>query len=290
MDATLVALVTQLFTGLAVGSLYVLLAVGLALIFGVLGITNFAHGAFFALGAYVGLTVLGRTGNFWLALALAPLVVGLLGLAVERGLMQRIAARADVMSLLLTYGLAIMLVEIIKLVWGKTGYPPTVPAGLQLPVNLGFAYFPAYRLFVIGLALVVTVAVILLLERTDWGLIIRAATQDREMVSLLGVENGRFLGLTFALGVALAGLAGVAAGPIVGIFPEMGTEILIESFVVVVVGGLGSLRGAIAGGLLIGLVISFTTLVWPAVSQLSIFILMALVLLFRPQGLLGRAA
>jgi branched-chain amino acid transport system permease protein len=273
-----------------VGSLYVLVALGLALIFGVLGITNFAHGAFFALGAYVGLSILSLSGNFWLSLLVTPLVVAALGLAVERGLVRRIYRRDPVFSLLLTYGLAIMLVETIKLVWGKTGYPPTIPPRLTGPVNLGFTFFPAYRLFVIGLAVVVTLGVILFLERTDAGLIIRAATQDRDMVGALGVDSARFLGLTFALGIGLAGLAGIVAGPIVGIFPEMGTEVLIESFVVVVVGGLGSLRGAIAGGFLIGLVIALTTLVAPAMSHLSIFLLMALVLLLRPQGLLGKAA
>ena len=289
MDPFVAALIAQAFTGLAVGSLYVLLALGLALIFGVLGITNFAHGAFFALGAYVGLSLIGMTGSFWISLLATPLVMAALGLAIERGLIRRIQGRDPVFSLLLTYGLAIMLVEVIKLVWGKTGYPPTIPPGLTGPVNLGFTVFPAYRLFVIALAVTVTMAVVFFLEWTDAGLLIRAATQDREMVSALGVESARFLGLTFALGIALAALAGTAAGPIVGIFPEMGTEVLIESFVVVVVGGLGTLRGAVAGGFLIGLVISMTTLFAPAWSQLSIFVLMAAILLFRPQGLLGRA-
>jgi len=289
MDSLVVALFTQAFTGLAVGSLYVLLALGLALIFGVLGITNFAHGAFFALGAYVGLTVLGAIGNFWVALAVAPLLLGGLGLAIERGLMRRIYGRDPVFSLLLTYGLAIMVVEAIKLIWGKTGHPPTLPPGLSGPVNLGFTFFPSYRLFVFVLAVVATLAIMWFLEKTDAGLLIRAATQDRDMVGLLGVDSARFLGLTFALGIGLAGLAGMVAGPIVGIFPEMGTEVLIESFVVVVVGGLGTLRGAIAGGFLIGLVISMTTLFAPAWSHLSIFLLMAGILLLRPQGLLGTA-
>ena len=289
MDPLVVALVVQALTGLAVGSLYVLLALGLALIFGVLGITNFAHGSLFALGAYLGLFVLAATGTWWLGLVVAPLVVAGVGLGIERGLVKRIYERDPVFSLLLTYGLAIMLVEVVKLVWGKTGYPPTIPPGLASPINLGFTFFPAYRAFVIALALVVTLAVVVFLERTDAGLIIRAATQDREMVGVLGIDSGRFLGLTFALGAGLAGLAGVVAGPIVGIHPEMGTEVLIESFVVVVVGGIGSVRGAILGGFLIGEVISLTTLFAPAMSQISIFLLMALVLLFRPQGLLGRA-
>jgi branched-chain amino acid transport system permease protein len=289
MDPLLVALVTQSLTGLAIGSLYVLLALGLALIFGVLGITNFAHGALFALGAYLGLFVLGATGNWWLGLLLAPLGVAAVGLGIERGFIKRIYRRDPVYSLLLTYGLAIMLVEVVKLMWGKTGHPPPIPPGLANPINLGFTYFPAYRVFVIAVAVLATLAVILFLERTDAGLVIRAATQDREMVGVLGIDSGRFLGLTFALGAGLAGLAGIVAGPIVGIHPEMGTEVLIESFVVVVVGGLGTLRGAILGGFLIGQVISLTTLVKPEVSQISIFLLMALVLLFRPQGLLGKA-
>jgi branched-chain amino acid transport system permease protein len=288
MDPFFIALVTQSLTGLAIGSLYVLLALGLALIFGVLGITNFAHGALFALGAYLGLSVLGATGNWWLGLLIAPLVVAGVGLGVERGLIKRIYRRDPVYSLLLTYGLAIMLVEVVKLIWGKTGYPPYIPPGLANPINLGFTFFPAYRVFVIALAVLATLAIILFLEKTDAGLIIRAATQDREMVGVLGIDSGRFLGLTFALGAGLAGLAGIVAGPIVGIHPEMGTEVLIESFVVVVVGGLGTLRGAILGGFLIGQVISLTTLVAPAMSQISIFLLMALVLLFRPQGLLGK--
>ncbi|MBI2218650.1 MAG: branched-chain amino acid ABC transporter permease [Candidatus Rokubacteria bacterium] len=282
-------LLSQLFTGLVLGTIYVLLALGLSLIFGLLTVVNFSHGSFYMLGAYLGFFVLGFTKNFWIALVVAPLLLGLLGLLTERWLVRPLYGRSIDDPLLLTFGLSLVLVEAARLVWGKMGLTFDPPAALAGAVNLGFTYFPAYRLFVIAATAVVVVALWLFLERTTLGLVIRAGTRDALIVRALGINLNLVWLLVFGIGCALAGLAGVLAAPMRGVYPEMGVTIVIESFVVVVVGGMGSLLGAIVAGLLIGEVVSLTTFFAPKMADIVVFLVMAVVLLVRPSGFFGEA-
>lgn len=288
-DITLSALAAQLFTGLVLGGILVLLAIGLSLIFGLMTVVNFAHGSFFMLGAYTGFFVLGYTKSFWAALVIAPLVVGAFGLVIERLLIRPLYGRGPDDPLLLTFGLSLVLVEAVKLVAGKLGLTLDPPAVLAGAVDLGFMKFPAYRLFVLAVTAVVLVALWLFLEKTNIGLIVRAGSRDALMVRALGIDLGRVWFLVFGLGIAMAGLAGILAGPLRGVYAEMGIEIIIEAFVVVVVGGMGSLPGAIVAGLLIGEVISLTTFFAPKLAEIVVFIVMAVVLLARPSGLFGEA-
>jgi len=286
-DLTLAALAAQLFTGLVLGMILVLLAVGLSLIFGLMTVVNFAHGSLYMLGAYLGFFLLGLTKNFWISLVVAPLLVGLFGLLIERVLVRPLYGRSIDDPLLLTFGLSLVLVEAARLIWGKIGLTLDPPPALAGAVNLGFSAFPLYRLFVIAVTLAVLVALWLFLEKTDVGLIIRAGSRDRLMVRALGVDLGRIWLIVFGIGTALAGLAGILAGPMRGVYAEMGVTIVIESFVVVVVGGMGSLLGAIVAGILIGEVVSLTTYFAPKLAEIMVFVVMALVLLVRPSGLFG---
>jgi branched-chain amino acid transport system permease protein len=288
MNTTLVA--TQVLTGVVGGLVYVLLALGLTLIFGLMRIVNFAHGAFYMLGAYVAVVIAGATGSFWLALLVVPVVVGLGGLVVERGLIRHLYARSEYDSLLLTFGLSFVLVELVKLIFGKFGQPFSAPPALSDALALAGLRFPKYLAFMGVSAVVVVVALWLFLQRTDLGLAIRAGTQDSVMVRALGINFERTRAIVFAVGIGLAGLAGILNAPFAGVNPDMGLQILIFAFVTVVVGGLGSYWGAVAGGLLIGVVYSLTSLFFPQLAQVAVFSLMAVVLLLRPAGLLGSAS
>lgn len=279
----------QLFTGLALGAIYVLFAIGLSLIFGMLTVVNFAHGAFYMIGAYVGLFLLSMGGNFWLCLIGVPLIVGTSGMIVERFLIRPLYGRGIDYPLLLTFGLSYVMIELIRIVFGKSGYPFDTPEALQGAVDIGIGYFPLYRLFVIGAAVVVLLALWLFLERTSFGLIIRAGARDPQIVRVLGVDVSRVWLFVFGIGTAIAGLAGLLAAPLQGVIPEMGANILAEAFVVTVVGGMGSIGGAVIAGLLVGVVVSMTSLFAPEMAKVSIFALMAIVLLIRPQGFFGRA-
>lgn len=281
-------LALQLFTGLALGSVFVLLAVGLSLIFGLLTVVNFAHGAFYMLGAYAGVFFIGYLGNFWLTLAVVPLAVGAVGLAVERWLVRPLYGRGIDYPLMLTFGLAYVLVEVVRILFGAEGMPFDAPDALTGAVNIGVGYFPAYRLFVIAATAVLVLALWLFLEKTSYGLVIRAGARDGEIVRVLGIDISRVWLVVFALGTAVAGLAGVLSAPMRSVFPDMGTTVLVEAFVVTVVGGMGSLAGAVVAGLLVGVVVSMTSLFAPAMAEVSMFALMALVLLVRPQGLFGQ--
>jgi branched-chain amino acid transport system permease protein len=289
LDVPLSALAAQIFTGLVMGGVYVLLAIGLSLIFGLMTVVNFAHGSLYMLGAYFGFTLLALTGSFWTALVLAPLLVGVFGLGIERLLIRPLYGRSPDDPLLLTFGLSAVLVEAARLIWGKIGLTLDPPRELAAATDLGFMMFPTYRLFVIAVTAVVLVALWLFLERTNVGLIIRAGSRDPLMVRALGVDLGRIWLLVFGIGTALAGLAGILAGPMRGVYAEMGVTIIIESFVVVVVGGMGSLLGAIVAGLLIGEVVSLTTFFAPKLTEIAVFVVMAVVLLVRPSGLFGEA-
>ena len=288
-DVSLNALGAQVFTGLVLGMIYVLLAIGLSLIFGLMTVVIFAHGSLYMLGAYYGFFLLGVTKNFWLSLVVAPLLVGACGLVIERFLIRPLYGRSPDDPLLLTFGLSLVLVEVVRRVWGKIGLtfdPPPVLAGA---VDLGFTAFPLYRLFVIAVTGLALVGLWLFLERTNVGLIIRAGSRDPLMVRALGFDLGRIWLLVFGIGAGLAGLAGILAGPMRGVYAEMGVNVVIESFVVVVVGGMGSLLGAIVSGLLIGQVVGLTTFFAPKLAEIMVFVFMAVVLLARPSGLFGEA-
>jgi branched-chain amino acid transport system permease protein len=279
----------QLFSGVALGAVYVLLAIGLSLIFGMLTVVNFAHGAFYMLGAYVGLWLLTQGVNFWVCLLLVPVAVGGIGLGVERVLIRPLYGRGIDYPLLLTFGLSYVIVELVRITFGKSGYPVDTPELLQGAVDIGVGYFPLYRLFVIGATAVILFGLWLFLERTSFGLIIRAGARDPEIIRVLGVNVTKVWLVVFGLGTGIAGLAGLLAAPMQGVIPEMGGPVLAEAFVVTVVGGMGSLLGAVLAGMLVGIVVSVTSLFAPEMAKVSIFALMAVVLLIRPQGFFGRA-
>ena len=288
-DITLSLLALQLVTGLALGSVYALLAIGLSLVFGMLTVVNFAHGAFFMVGAFLGVYFLGVTGSFWFSLLVTPLVVGTLGLLLERFLVRPLYGRGIDYPLLLTFGFGYVLVDAMRFLFGIEGLPSSTPAALRGATDLGFGHFPTYRLFLIGATALVVGALWLFIEKTKYGLVIRAGARDPEIVRVLGIDVARVWLLVFAVGTAIAGLSGALAAPTRAVNPEMGIPILAESFVVTVVGGMGSLPGAVVAGLLVGVVFSLTSLFAPEFAELSIFVLMALVLLVRPQGLFGKA-
>jgi branched-chain amino acid transport system permease protein len=286
---TLDLIALQLFAGLALGAVYILLAIGLSLIFGMLTVVNFAHGAFFMIGAYAGLWLLDHGCNFWVSLLAAPLAVCALGCLVERILIRPLYGRGIDYPLLLTFGLAYVFVELVRIGFGKTGYPIDAPELLQGAVDIGVGYFPLYRLFVMAATVVILVSLWFFLERTSLGLVIRAGARDPQIVRVLGIDVTRVWLIVFGLGCGLAGLAGVLAAPLQGVSPELGGPILAEAFVVTVVGGMGSLFGGVLAGLLVGCVVSITSLFAPEMAKVSIFALMAIVLLLRPQGFFGRA-
>ena len=288
-DITLSLLAAQLMTGIALGAVYALLAIGLSLIFGMLTVVNFAHGAFFMVGAFLGVYFLGLTGNFWFSLLLTPLAVGVIGLVTERFLVRPLYGRGIDYPLLLTFGLSWVMIEAMRVAFGIEGLPSSTPPELRGAVNLGFGHFPLYRLFLIGATAALILGLWLFIEKTRFGLIIRAGSRDPEIVRVLGIDVSRVWLLVFGIGTAIAGLSGVLAAPTRAVNPEMGIPILAESFVVTVVGGMGSLPGAVVAGLLVGIVFSMTSLFAPDLAELSIFVLMAVVLLVRPQGFFGKA-
>jgi branched-subunit amino acid ABC-type transport system permease component len=278
----------QAVNGLAYGVLLFLLSVGLTLIFGMLDIVNLAHGSFYMLGAYAGLAALSATGSFWLAALAAPLAVGLIGALVERGLLRPLYRRPPLDQVLLTFGLIYLFEDLVKGLFGGRirSIPP--PALFSGSVELGGLTLPAYRLFVIVFGLAVALALWLLIERTRLGALIRAGVYDAEMTAGMGIDVDRMFTLVFAFGAALGGLSGVIAGPIQSAYPSMGVSILIPALIVVVVGGLGSLKGSFVGSLIIGQAETFGKAWLPGVSMLMIYLVMALVVLLRPQGLFGR--
>jgi branched-chain amino acid transport system permease protein len=279
----------QLMTGIALGAVYALLAIGLSLIFGMLTVVNFAHGAFFMVGAFLGVYSLGLTGSFWFSLLLVPLATGAIGLLCERFLVRPLYGRGIDYPLLLTFGLSYVLIDVMRFVFGIEGLPTSTPPDLRGVVNLGFGSFPLYRLFLIAATAVIVLGLWLFIEKTRYGLIIRAGSRDAEIVKVLGIDIAKVWLLVFGIGTAIAGLSGLLAAPTRAVNPEMGIPILAESFVVTVVGGMGSLPGAVIAGLLVGVVFAMTSLIAPEYAELSIFVLMAVVLLIRPQGFFGKA-
>jgi branched-chain amino acid transport system permease protein len=288
MDTELILM--QLFSGVALGAILVLTALGLSIIFGMLGVVNFAHGALFMVGAYAGLWVASLTGSFWWGLIVAPVMIGLFGMLIEYFLIRPLYGRSIDDPLLLTFGLSYVLVEGVRIVFGSDGIPFPTPEALTGVVDLGVGFFPIYRIFVVGIVFVVVLLLWLGLEKTKFGLIVRAGARDPTMMKVLGVDISKVWLLVFGLGVGLASLGGVLSGPMRSVNPEMGALVLAEAFVVTVIGGLGSLVGSIVAGLLVGVVISMTALFAPEMATIVMFALMAIVLLIRPQGLFGKLA
>jgi len=278
----------QVVNGVGIGMLYFLLAVGLSIIFGLLRFVNFAHGAFYLLGAYFCFQAVAWGVSFWLALVLVPLAVALLAWAAERILLRRIYDKPHEFHILITVGVALVLQEAVILVWGPLGDNVATPAPFQGVVMWGSFIYPKYRLFVIGFTAVFALFLWWVLEGTRLGSAVRAGSESTEMVAMLGINVFRVFGLVFALGAGTAALAGALAAPIRGVDPFMGLEALGVAFVIVVVGGMGSFGGALAGGLLIGIVQSVMSSLWPEGARLMIYVAMAAVLLLRPHGLLGR--
>lgn len=288
MDLELILM--QLFSGLALGAILIMVALGLTIVFGMLGIVNFAHGALFMVGAYAGLWIAAQTGSFWWALLVAPVAIGVLGMAIERFLIRPLYGRSIDDPLLLTFGLGYVLVESVRITFGTDGIPFSAPEALQGVVDLGVGYFPIYRLFVVGVVAVVLALLWLALEKTRFGLIVRAGARDPLIMKVLGVDVSKLWLLVFGLGVGLTALGGVLAAPMRNVSPEMGTLVLAEAFVVTVIGGMGSLLGAVVAGLLVGVAVSMTALFAPEMATIVMFGLMAFILLVRPQGLFGRPA
>jgi branched-chain amino acid transport system permease protein len=280
-------LLGQILNGIATGMLYALMGLGLALIAGILNIPNFAHGALFAVGAYLTVSAIGAVGNFWIALILAPLGVALLGLVIEYAGIRRLYAAGHDYQLLFTFGLSLILAEAIILIWGPVGISQLPPPILRGGVDLGFTFYPKYRLFVMVAAGLLVVGTWLFLEKTRYGAIMRAGIENKEMVSLLGIDIHRLFTVAFALGAYLAGIAGALTAPIRGLSPGMGVDMLGIAFVVVALGGMGNILGAIAAGLLIGVAQAIVAAYWTEASVAVIYLVMAAVLVFRPQGLFG---
>jgi branched-chain amino acid transport system permease protein len=280
-------LFTQVLNGVATGMLYALMGIGLAIITGVLNIPNFAHGAMFAVGAYLLATTVNMIGSFWVALVLAPVGVALLGILIEYAGIRPLYRAGHDYQLLLTFGLSLILTEGIIIVWGPIGMSQLPPPILRGGVDLGLTIYPKYRLFVMVMAGLLVLGAWLFFEKTRYGAIMRAGIENREMVSLLGIDVHRLFTAAFALGAYLAGLSGALTAPIRGLNPLMGVDMLGIAFVVVALGGLGNLPGAIVAGLMIGIAQSLVALFWTEASVAVIFAVMAVVLLVRPQGLFG---
>jgi branched-chain amino acid transport system permease protein len=279
----------QLMLGLVNGSFYALLSLGLAVIFGLMGVVNFAHGAFYTLGAFAALLGLQYLGiNYWAALVLAPLAVGLLGIVVERVLLRHLHGLDPLYGLLLTFGLALIVQGSLHQVFGASGESYPVPQALAGAVNLHFMFLPLYRAWVILASVVVCFSTWFVIERTSLGSTLRAATENAPLLQAFGVNVPLLVAASYGGGVALAAFAGVLASPIVLVNSHMGTELVIVVFAVVVIGGMGSILGSIVSGLVLGLVEGFTKVIYPEASNIVVFIIMALVLILRPAGLFGR--
>ena len=283
------ALLAQLLLGLINGSFYALLSLGLAVIFGLLGIVNFAHGALYMLGAYAAWLVLDKLGvGYWWALLIAPLGVGLMGIAVERTLLQRVYRVEPIYGLLLTFGLALMAEGALRERFGVSGQTYPVPSSLQGAFDLGFMALPVYRVWAVVASLLLCLTVWLIVERTRLGAMLRAGTEQPRLAQALGIDVPRLVVLTYGAGAALAGFAGVLAAPLTQITPLMGSNLVIIVFAIVVIGGMGSLLGAIVTGLSLGLVEGLAKVVWPPASSIVVFAIMAVVLAVRPAGLFGK--
>jgi branched-chain amino acid transport system permease protein len=280
----------QLLLGLINGAFYAMLSLGLAVIFGLLNIINFTHGAQFMMGAFVAWMLLTWAGiGYWGALILAPLIVGLTGVIIERLMISRLYKLDHLYGLLLTFGIGLMIEGVFRNEFGSSGLPYRIPAELSGAWDLGFMFMPVYRGWVVVFALVTCLATWLVIEKTRLGAYLRAATENAALVQAFGVNVPRMITLTYGAGVALAALAGVLAAPIYSVNPQMGTNLIIVVFAVVVIGGMGSILGSVLTGFGLGIIEGLTKVFWPEASATVIFVIMAIVLLARPAGLFGRA-
>ncbi len=283
------AFLGQLLLGLVNGSFYAMLSLGLAVIFGLLGIVNFAHGALYMIGAYVAWIGLDRFGmNYWVALVVAPIVVGALGVAVERSLLRHLYRIDPIYGLLLTFGLALIAEGIFRYYFGVSGESYPVPDLLAGATNLGFMVLPNYRAWVVVASLVVCLGTWFLIEKTRLGAYLRAGTENPALVQAFGINVPIMVMFTYAAGAALAALAGVLAAPVIQVTPLMGSNLIIVVFAVVVIGGMGSILGSILTGLGLGVIEGFTKVFYPEASNIVVFVIMAIVLVIRPAGLFGR--
>jgi branched-chain amino acid transport system permease protein len=279
--------IAQTFNGLVLGMIYVLLAMGLSIVWGMMDIINFSHGLFYALGAYLAYTVVTVTGNFWLCLLVVPIATAAIGMLLERTLLRHLYGQNILYQILMTYGVALAGRELLILIYNPVGKRFDVPDLLIGVLPVASIYFPIYRVFVFGVAVLLTVIMWLFIEKTRLGAVVRAGTENLEMVNCLGINISRVFTLTFGMAMAIAGLGGVLAAPMRGVEPFMGDLILGICFATVIIGGMGSFAGALLGGLIVGLSQSLITLVLPSASIIVIFVVMAAIILIRPRGLMG---
>jgi branched-subunit amino acid ABC-type transport system permease component len=281
----LVEFCTQFLNGVVLGLLYALVALGFMLILGFMGVINFSHGMLFAFGAYFGITLIPVVG-FWPALLISPVIVGIMGVLLEFAV-RRTYGKDPLFGLLLTFGAAMALEEIVKIIWGPGNYSMTIPAFTQGPISLGFITYSKYRAFLAGLAILLIALTWLFLEKTPYGALIKAGAFDSEMVMVMGIDLRKLRTVVFGLGSALAAVAGIVAAPLWSVKPTMGADVIMPAFVVVVIGGIGSLWGSVIGGLLVGVLTGISVMFMPRTSSITMFILMAIILLVRPRGLMG---
>jgi len=282
---------TQIMLGLINGAFYAILSLGLAIIFGLLNIVNFAHGAFYMMGAFGALVLLDHFAiNFWLSLVIVPLVIGLLACVIERVILRRLYDLDHMYGMILTYGMGLVIVGLFRHFYGATGMPYALPDALKGGYNLGFMYLPASRAFVLVASVAVCLVTWLVIERTKLGSWLRAATEKPALTEAFGINVPLLITLTYGFGVALAAFAGVLAAPILSVNPMMGSDLIIVVFAVVVIGGMGSISGAIITGFMLGLVEGLTKVFYPQASTTVIFVIMAIILLLRPAGLFGKQA
>jgi branched-chain amino acid transport system permease protein len=285
------ALFSQLLIGLINGSFYALLSLGLAVIFGMLNIINFTHGAQYMMGAFAAYLILTYSGlGYWSALIIAPIVVGIFGVIIERTMLQRLYKLDHLYGLLLTFGLALIIEGVARNYYGSAGLPYAMPDSLRGGQNLGFMFLPNYRAWVVVASLTVCLGTWFVIERTRLGAYLRAATENPTLVRAFGINVPRMITLTYGFGVGLAAFAGVMAAPIYNVSPQMGSDLIIVVFAVVVIGGMGSIMGAIVTGFGLGVIEGLTKVFFPEASNTVIFVIMAIVLLIRPAGLFGRTA
>lgn len=277
----------QLINGITLGMLYILVALGLNIILGLMGVINYSHGSFFMLGAYMAYSLFPALG-FWPSILVAALIIGLFGMLFESALIRPLYKRLPEYTLLLTFGTALIFEQVVRRVWGDDAVRFELPPALSATVTLGNSQFPLYKdVLLVGLTVLILALVWLLINRTNIGMIIRAGTRDAEMVKILGINMPIMFTLVFGIGSFMAGLAGALAAPVYAIQPSLASQWVILTFVIVIVGGIGSFWGAIVGGLLIGIVSSLMELVWPPAVEMTGFLIMAIILLVRPRGLFG---
>ncbi|WP_165874899.1 branched-chain amino acid ABC transporter permease [Natrarchaeobius oligotrophus] len=287
MDDIVVNSIRALFNGVSYGMILVLMSIGLSLVFGLMGVANFAHGEFYALGAYMGFFAFGLTGNFIVAMLASVLAVAAVGGAIEATTIRPLYGRDPLIQIPATFGLAIVMVEVIRYVWGSTSHPFPVPELLSGTYLVGGMAFSTYRSFLIVAGTALTILMWLFLVRTQYGLVIRGAIFDKEMVESMGYRVSRAYTLLFGLGAAYAAIAGVLIAPLFGVFPGMGTQMILLAFIVVILGGMGSFKGPILAGLLIGVLFGFGQMFVGAWAEVVPYALMILVLVYRPRGLFG---